>query len=261
MCGCGPMSSPLFSVTSAGPMWSAKHQAPDRAPAPAGQRATDADPPDHLLAAVADLHTGRAGVSGVGDGGGRVDLAHEAAHHSTWCPYISPSGSAIARCGRRRGRGSRPRRRCGRRARRRPGRAARPAAATARGPPRSPGGAARRAPRRRGRRRGRGSRRTPAGCRGRCRRRSASSRGSPGSRSSRSAGTRARPGRSGSVRSTSLLIRAVWCRPRAEDAGRWSTGRRCWSRRRARATSRAGRSRFVVSDGVSVIGLSSGGRC
>src|SRR4051794_28248523 len=28
MCGCGPTSSPLFSVTSAGPMWSAKHQAP-----------------------------------------------------------------------------------------------------------------------------------------------------------------------------------------------------------------------------------------
>ena len=28
VCGCGPTSSPAVSVTSAGPMWSAKHQAP-----------------------------------------------------------------------------------------------------------------------------------------------------------------------------------------------------------------------------------------
>src|SRR5918998_1864191 len=37
------------------------------------------------------------------------------------------------------------------------------------------------------------------------------------------------------VRSTSLLISAVWCRPRAVDAGRWPVGRRYLSRMRSRS--------------------------
>ena len=73
-------------------------------------------------------------------------------------------------------------------------------APTGRARPRWPGGAARRAPRRRARGRGPASRRTPARCRCRCRRRSASSPGSRGSRTARSAGTRAGPGRSAIVR-------------------------------------------------------------
>src|SRR5690242_7735796 len=52
------------------------------------------------------------------------------------------------------------------------------------------------------------------------------------------------------VRSTSLLTSAVWCRPRAVDAGRWSAWRRCRLRRSARRASRAARSRPTASGSV-----------
>jgi hypothetical protein len=68
----------------------------DGTPALPGQGSPHPNIADALVAALADLQARRCRTAAVSDRGCGVDHADRSAHHSTWWPYISPSGSAIS---------------------------------------------------------------------------------------------------------------------------------------------------------------------